>query len=344
MHRGLIAPIIANAVAVALIAGGAALGTYDIDPTMVCSEQLARLDEPAADVLVIGNSKTGAAIDPAYISGILSTDRSISVERLAFVSVDVTGHRLLFDEYVRNRGAPRLVVLQPQIKDEAAIKDPGHPILTARSIALEDWDEIAAVQTSAKLGAKGPVVPLWMEKDYRNLATTWIDRQVARITAALSYPRTKGIHARCKGSFKHKQSDLWPYASVDTGTMAEPADESDVAGWLADGGGYVGPAFGTETLRYEIDQNRRFIKTIRDSGADILFLTYPTGGAPSEADEFSELARELDEDIIYAPDLLSESERKLLRRSFRDRRHVNFTGTEMISRRLAKRIAERLGR
>lgn len=83
-------------------------------PVHRCVAWQARVQEPAADVLFIGTSRTGAGIDPAYIASALSDKRgeNLAVDRLITWRSDMVHLNLMARDYLDNRGAPKVVVIE----------------------------------------------------------------------------------------------------------------------------------------------------------------------------------------------------------------------------------------
>jgi hypothetical protein len=79
-----------------------------------CNLALSRADRPAADVLLIGSSRSGVAFDPVAIQGVLrrETQSVLTVDRIAIGNMTLRVSEALFETYLRRRGAPKIVVLE----------------------------------------------------------------------------------------------------------------------------------------------------------------------------------------------------------------------------------------
>lgn len=80
-----------------------------------CNLLLSRSAAPAADVLIVGSSRTGAALDPVAMQQMLAQsypEASLEVERIALGYNPLRVNHALLENYLEVRGAPRVVVLE----------------------------------------------------------------------------------------------------------------------------------------------------------------------------------------------------------------------------------------
>ena len=80
-----------------------------------CNFLLSRSVLPAADVVLIGSSRSGAALDSKAIEGMLShslKDPTLTVERFAIARNTYRLSHSILENYLRNRGKPKLVVIE----------------------------------------------------------------------------------------------------------------------------------------------------------------------------------------------------------------------------------------
>lgn len=205
----LVAPLLAAGALIALALAGAKAETYDVNVAYHCAFSVAREDRPAADILILGNSQSGAAIDPAYLGTLGAGDESRTAEKLSIVGSDIMPYRLIVDEYMKHRGTPKLVVLQPLFRrgNSQAVPPgaptpgaptPGAPVHPRPNIAFGQWQTLQAVRAHAVHDTGKAPLPYWARSGYRNTVRLWTDRQVERIVAALSYSRSKVLRNFCK--------------------------------------------------------------------------------------------------------------------------------------------------
>jgi hypothetical protein len=80
-----------------------------------CNFLLSRSAAPPADVLIIGSSRSGTALDPLAMQSMLSRalgEPAFGVERMALGNGSLRASHTLLENYLDTRGAPRAVVLE----------------------------------------------------------------------------------------------------------------------------------------------------------------------------------------------------------------------------------------
>ena len=102
-----------------------------------CNLLLSRVNQPAADVLLIGSSRTGVALDPVVLERLLSAELrdTVHVDRLSLGNNTLRAMSGLLENYLETRGAPRIVVLEIMFMTERTIDR-----LAGRGLALAPED------------------------------------------------------------------------------------------------------------------------------------------------------------------------------------------------------------
>lgn len=80
-----------------------------------CNLLLSRTDSPAADVLIIGSSRSGTALDPVAMQGMLAhsfAGASPTVERITLGQNPLRASHALLENYLELRGAPQVIALE----------------------------------------------------------------------------------------------------------------------------------------------------------------------------------------------------------------------------------------
>jgi len=118
---------VALAGCVALIAGLLWLDRNRAGPANAmarCNLLLSRVSEPAADVLVIGSSRTGVTLDPVALEEALSGElrRRASVDRLVLGRNPLRTMGGLLENYLETRGSPSIAVLEVMFMTERSVK------------------------------------------------------------------------------------------------------------------------------------------------------------------------------------------------------------------------------
>lgn len=90
-----------------------------------CNLALTKSGRPPAQVLIIGSSRIGTALDPLAVQEMLQrvypTIRP-TVERLAIGHNPLRAEHALLNNYLRSRGSPKLIVLEPMVMTERSIE------------------------------------------------------------------------------------------------------------------------------------------------------------------------------------------------------------------------------
>ena len=104
-----------------------------------CNLLLSRVSGPAADVLVIGSSRSGVALDPVAMERILTTElgRPARVDRLSLGHNPLRAMSGLLENYLEARGSPKIVVLEIMFMTERSVNR-----LARRGLALAPEDYI----------------------------------------------------------------------------------------------------------------------------------------------------------------------------------------------------------
>ncbi|MBX7527171.1 hypothetical protein [Qipengyuania vesicularis] len=340
------APLCATAVVAGLALLGARTETYDLNVVFHCAYEIARDERPAADILFVGNSQTGASIDPQYMQELLGGEDAPQVEKLAIIRANVVGLRMLIEDYVAQRGAPKLVVIQPMLVRSDRDAQAGRPIHPRDTLVYQDWDELVALQQDAQNSPTGSFLPYWAAKGYRTTATMWIDRQVERITGALSIQRMAKHKRFCAGDRKFQQVGHWPNGTLPLapGDSAGPViNQSAWDQWRRDMSARNPAPLTDPSRRFELDQNRKILAGLEAAGSKVVLIGYPNlDSAAEDTANYTALSDTLGYEMIDVRSLLTEEERQQIQSLYRDPLHVNFAGAEILSRRLAEDVADRI--
>ena len=104
-----------------------------------CNLLLSRSNEPATDVLVVGSSRSGVALDPLAMQRILTAEigRPVRVDRLSMGHNPMRAMSGLLDNYLEARGSPRIVVLEIMFMTQRSVDR-----LAQRGLAVAPEDYI----------------------------------------------------------------------------------------------------------------------------------------------------------------------------------------------------------
>jgi hypothetical protein len=95
-----------------------------VSPLTRCNLALSRSTEAPADVLVLGSSRTGTAIDPATMQAMLGAEPDLgqpTVERMALGRSPLRANLALLENYLAGRGEPEVIVLELSFLTERTV-------------------------------------------------------------------------------------------------------------------------------------------------------------------------------------------------------------------------------
>ena len=132
---------------VGLYAVGQVSPMYGIDSETTCLQAQLQHNAPAPDILIIGNSSIGAAVDTAFMEEEFArkTDRAIKVERLINLGPNIFKYQLDLKAYAEKRGWPDIVLLNLFIDIKKPSDYSNQPIFEIKSLKLHDWQSLREV-------------------------------------------------------------------------------------------------------------------------------------------------------------------------------------------------------
>ena len=153
-----------------------------------CNLLLSLASEPAADVLLIGSSRTGVALDPVAIERILTRElrRRVRVDRLSFGHNPLRSMRGLLENYLEARGSPRIVALEIMFMTERSVDR-----LAQRNLAITPEDyiyrrDVNLLRFEQLLGQQSVAMPFTKSESDLNLWSQRLKGVVLR-SGALIY-------------------------------------------------------------------------------------------------------------------------------------------------------------
>ncbi|MFN2098887.1 hypothetical protein [Altererythrobacter sp. MF3-039] len=342
-----LAPLIFIAAMIGLAFAGSKVRTYPVDPASFCSFEFTQLDEPASDILVFGTSRAGRGIDAAYVQTLLraKTGGDVSVQRLSLANPDIPSFDVFYREYLRQRGAPKLVVLQVLYNREperqALI---GAPLHNVRNVLLGDLGDLHAVQKEAEAETSGER----LRRGYRPITAVAIDKFTNNIYAALRYPYFSSLgmdpNTICVDDLPLRQSGNWLHGDLPgEPTVEDPRDHGSPEDWAAEVAGYLplDPAGVDRAL--EVGQMRRLIQLIRSNGSEVALVLFPIFGETiSQGDLASIRSLYPDLDVIDLDTPFHSAVEANEAAHFVDANHVNAKGALVLSTELASQLEGRL--
>ncbi len=347
-------PLVSVAVAISLAAAGLigkSASLINVKQHIVCSSELVQLDEPAADILFVGSSRTGRAIDPVYIQDQLNngSDNALSVERLSPTSARVPRFNVLIQDYVKNRGAPKIVVLQ-LVYSRFGTTGPTEMRFLNR-VPFTASPETMAEVVKRDLRANG--VPAGLEAFHRDGTTSTrltLARAAAYIYGTIRAPVRIALSEKsvCPPERIRKQMPppYWPYDSVTntTGPVTKSPYEIKTREVFARNA----PSWPAEDpelaeRQFETEQMAEIVRFLTENGTRVLLTTIPKYKQSSIPDEFVDDYESLIGADFYNPYVgLSETELIEINESSLDGVHVDTHGAAIYSNWWAKNLKAEL--
>lgn len=347
-HRTL-GPLIFIVAFVVLGALGNRLQSYALPDYVHCAYDLAHVNRPAADVLIVGNSRSGRAIDAAYVERNLreKINRAITVERMSVTRADIAQFNILSRHYTRTRGFPKYVILQlmyNRFPDEQ--NQIGLPIHKSGSIAYGNIDDLRELQNSQYLNEEGALLPSQIKKGYRVFLAVMVEKVIAQVYAGLYYPSRlllgKVDFPRCTEDMRRRQSDAWLYGNIPDVVPIE-APSNEVAGsesWRKASGKYLQIDPNAEFRAFENDQMHRLIELFEEGGSEVILTIFPHVSEPMDANIRSEIANEFpDQKFIDIVTPFQEEVGDQEIKYYLDIEHVNVFGAAVLSRHLTEHLS-----
>ena len=140
-----------------------------------CNLLLSQVAEPAANVLVVGSSRTGVALDPVAMEQILTAELGyrVRVDRLSMGHNPLRAMSGLLENYLEARGPPKIVVLEIMFMTERSVSRLARRGLSVapedyiylRDVNLLRFDQLLAQRAVAMPFTKNEgVLDLWSQR------------------------------------------------------------------------------------------------------------------------------------------------------------------------------------
>ena len=180
-----------------------------------CNLLLSQASEPAADVLLIGSSRTGVALDPVAMGRILTAElgRWVRVDRLSFGHSPLRMMSGLLENYLEARGSPRIVTLEIMFMTERSVDR-----LAQRNLAVGPEDyiyrrDVNLLRFGQLLGQQSVAMPFTKSESDLNLWSQRLKGVVLRsgalIYQALRDPNQEWDLSACTREDWRREAE-WP--------------------------------------------------------------------------------------------------------------------------------------
>lgn len=322
--------------------------TYGLAPHNACTFGLAESSSPAANILFMGNSRSGAAIDAGYIEDQINTKSQVyrTVERLALTDNDYPAMRILTERYLKSRGAPDTVILQIiHETSKPQKKNVGKPVLTRRALSYGNMDQLLRIQLNAKYNSNSTLSSEYIAQGYRSMPAALVGAFATGIYASI-----RSIHKfllfqnfGCADSEQmlHKQSEMWMHNDILSNSKEVlKTTEAELEAAIAKEGELLPLQIDSPMRYFENDQLSKLISTWKAVGSTVYITHIPAlDETMLTKTEIESLERQFSNVhyLAIGSDFLSNRlEEKV--QFYRDRTHVNIQGAEEISSKFANRL------
>ncbi|MDE0441100.1 MAG: hypothetical protein OXL38_03170 [Gammaproteobacteria bacterium] len=269
-----------------------------------CNLLLSRVDEPAAEVLVVGSSRSGVALDPVAMQGILTAELGsapVRVDRFALGHVSIRAMSGLLGNYLENRGPPDVVVLEIMFMTERGVDRLARRGLALapeayvyrRDVNLLDFGQLLVQGAVAKpFTVAESVADLWSHR-LRGMLL----RAGALVYQALRDPQEVWELAACKredwtrepgwpADFAFSYGEFEPDAPLDDLIEALEADVAgearlrEPASWQANAPAGIAYPYDPDAAyrRGEVALLHSMIESVLEAGAEVELLPLPLHG------------------------------------------------------------------
>ena len=282
-----------------------------------CNLLLSQASEPAADVLIIGSSRTGAALDPVAMERILSVElrRRVSVERLSLGHSPLRAMNGLLENYLELRGAPSVAVLEVMFMTDRSFNRLAQRRFPA---APEDYMYLRDVnllrfEFEQLLGQSSVAMPFTRSEGVLNLWSQRLKGVLLRLGAliyqAVRHPKQDWALSACTRQdwrweagwppdFAFSYGEFEPATDVASliedseANVARTAEAHPLSDWqLGFPDGLVYPYdFEAEYRQGEVSILSAMIERLIDQGVEVLLLPLPLYGYELDHAELLEFA------------------------------------------------------
>lgn len=349
----LIIPLLALAAYTLIVVSVDYVGGYSLPAEIVCLKTDINRQVDKANVLFIGSSRTGAAVDPVYIESLLEdrAGKETSVYKINSTGPDLIFYNMMARDYLERAGAPEHVYIELMyaIKKTSEFYEthknrPLIPYLSTKGIMLGDVSDYTALLVTEPFDESSKVI----FRKYKNPAQFLASKSNSAFYHFIRHPVSSyGDWRDCQDTDSwRRKGGLWIYGSLD-----KEAVDSDV---LLTGALRTSPQFQYSLRNIEPrlpDSAARVYENESLNALKDLFLRAGTKSVnfvffPSYHEEMSTLDRATYEEkfaganLVFLQDLYAD--KPTLSEMFRDPHHFNKSGALIVSRALSENISDQM--
>lgn len=316
-----------------------------------CAFAATRTSEAPADVVLFGSSRTGTALDPRAIEGMLNARpdaEPVRVNRLNITGPDALASVSMLERYIESRGAPRVVVAEVMLKLKQRKRPPRRGLYGRRHYSLLSYDQLRRYRDLVYASDN-------VKNDYLVDLSYAYSRTVALIHGLARDPLGRNWNLQYCTEGDRTRNGVWSMAEQPT---LQPPDEQiaiersrlSTLERVTDNTDWTWGANGPEIADFDVHADDRLpnivmlrylVELAAKHDIAVVFVplvNYASSVAPEDRAFFESMG-----DNAYWADLYAEAG-DILEPNWRDPLHVHTRASTLVSAYLAKAIAPVLDR
>jgi hypothetical protein len=244
---------------------------------LTCQMQLLRTDQPPADVVFFGSSRTGAAVDTTALAGALDGHGVRSVEKVMLTLGSELDRDLLFRTYTRHRGVPKVLAIEVSFeRNPGRLKAEGMLRPTGRTATLFDAEVYAEFVGDHRARGQAGLFNTYVRSRFQSTPSFFFDRVGAGFDHALRTPQVVAFPVERCGTAWTEKEGRWvtdnsqPY---DEATATKPSGKKQKK-WKSQLAKYHSINFRTPWAKQELLLLRALVDYAFEVGVQQVLLYY----------------------------------------------------------------------
>lgn len=311
----------------------------------LCQTTILRDDAPPSDVLIMGSSRTGAAIDAVRVAESF-TGSLDTAEKAVYALGSEFDRDLAFRTYLQHRGVPKVLVVEASFERYAdRIVDQGSMYVpTGRAATLFGADVFADLTADMRDSGSVSLSDTYLESNWRSTPWFWIERLNQGFDLAVHNPRI-ALNPREECTWKYQpRSGRWVVGNSEPyveGSVGNPPRRK-IDRWSSRSERFLPLDLGDDWTKQELALLNDLVREAYDAGVESVVLMYlPSfGERPDVIDLDAVRAAVPETEIFDGRDVLLDPTRPNLRYQYFDVNHMNRFAAHEISVSLAALVED----
>lgn len=328
----------------ALYAVGQISPMYGVDRETACLQAQLQHNAPAPEILIVGNSSIGAAIDTKFMEEELTkkTGRAIKVERLVNLGPNIFKYQLDLMSYVEKRGWPDIVLLNLFINVRKPNDYSNQPIFEIKSLKLHDWQSLHKVKNDFFDHYQGAKLERVLHSTWYNdielflfKATDSIYRSIKLLSSKITFRPSCGEASGFTEKPRYQPHNKLKAGAVydDTNGLITPLPET-LKTEQTKSAGYYPPQLDSVDRYMEFHQMRKVISLAQDRDVKFYITQVPILDWPDAGPDSQIMMAKLVPDATYVDSYqmfdIPMADRYSAN-AYRNLNHLNLNGAHLFS-------------